>query len=190
MKFKPLLVLITLFFITLTTSECKKHKPGNPIDRLPPETQTGANTFGCLVDGKAFVPKGIGLNPRLTCYYQYIYYPSPSGYVFQVSASDNSKPSSPINVNISIDSLSLKNGETYELQTQGIKGIAYGNYRKFINSTLDDFFTYSPSSGQLILKKFDEINQIASGTFWFNGVDASGDTVHVTNGRFDMQFTK
>jgi hypothetical protein len=190
MKPKLLPILASLFFITLTASECKKHKPGSPVDHLPPETQTGANTFGCLVNGKVFLPKGTSLSPILTCYYQYIYYPSPTGFVFQISASDNSRPSSPINLNIDIDSLSLQKGKTYELQTQGIKGIAYGNYRKFTNNTLNDFFTYSLSSGQLNLTKFDEINQIASGTFWFNAVDANGDTVHVTDGRFDMQFTK
>ncbi len=191
MKYKFLLLFPFLLFISLTASKCKKDKtPINAVDQLPPETQTGANTFGCLVDGKVFLPKGIGLNPRLTCYYQYIYYPSPSGFVFQVSASDNSKPSSPINVNIGIDSISIENGKIYQLQTQGIKGIGRGNFRKFTNNSLDDFYTYSPTSGELLIKKFDEINQIASGTFWFNAVNVNGDTVHVTDGRFDMQFTK
>lgn len=27
----------------------------DPIDQLPPATQTGANTFGCLVNGEPFV---------------------------------------------------------------------------------------------------------------------------------------
>lgn len=29
----------------------------NPEDGLPPETQTGANTFGCLIDGKLYKPR-------------------------------------------------------------------------------------------------------------------------------------
>lgn len=189
MKFKFLLILASLFLITLTGSKCKKEKPGNPIDQLPPETQIGANTFGCLVDGKVFLPKGPGLNPILTCYYQYIYYPSPTGFVFQVAARDNSNPSTLNSMNILSDSIILEQGKTYNLQETN-RGTVRGNYRHWNNNSLDDFLTFSPSSGQLKVNKFDEVNQIASGTFWFNAVNSNGDTVHVTNGRFDMQFTK
>lgn len=190
MKYKYLLIPLFLFFITLTASKCKKDKtPVDPVSQLPPETQTGANTFGCLVDGKVFVPKGGGLNPRLTCYYQYIYYPSSTGYVFQVAANDNSMSSVLNAISIGFDSMKVIEGKTYLLQ-EVYKGGARGNYRHFTNTTLDDYFTYSPSSGEFLIKKFDEINQIASGTFWFNAVNIDGDTVHVTDGRFDMQFTK
>lgn len=37
-----------------------------------------------------------------------------------------------------------------------------------------------------LFKKFDETNNIASGAFWFNAVNLTGDTVKVTDGRFDM----
>jgi hypothetical protein len=55
---KPLKIILVLFcsFLLLSAS-CKKEK-SNPIDNLPPATQTGANTFGCLVNGEAFLPKG------------------------------------------------------------------------------------------------------------------------------------
>ncbi len=183
------LILASLIFISLTASECKKHKTGNPIDQLPPETQIGANTFGCLVNGEVFLPKGPSLNPILTCYYQYIYYPSATGFVFQVAGRDNSNSSILNSLNIGCDSLKLEEGKTYLLQ-EVYRGGARGNYRHFTNNSLNDFFTYSPSSGELVIKKFDEINQIASGTFWFNAIDTNGDTVHVTDGRFDMQFSK
>ncbi|MEO5944728.1 MAG: DUF6252 family protein [Ferruginibacter sp.] len=190
-NYRLLTLLILLFTISLTTSKCKKNKtPANPDEQLPPETQSGSNTFGCLVDGKVFLPKRPfgALNPVLTCYYEYIYYPSPVGYVFQVSASDNSSPSLPINLNILFDSSKIMVNK-YFLQN-GNKGYARGNYRKFTNNVLDDYYTFSQSSGELNIKKFDEINQIISGTFWFNAVNALGDTVHVTDGRFDMQYTK
>lgn len=183
------LLIFSLLLITLTTSKCKKDKSNNPVDQLPPATQIGANTFGCLVDGKVFLPKGPSLNPILTSYYQYIYYPSPTGFAFQVAARDNSQSSILNTVNILCDSVKLVEGKTYNLQ-EPTRGNSRGNYRHFINSSWDNFLTYSPMSGQLLLTKFDEMNQIASGTFWFNAVDANGDTVHVTDGRFDMQFTK
>jgi len=40
---------------------CKKKDPPigtNAIAQLPPITTTGANTFGCLVNGEVWLPKG------------------------------------------------------------------------------------------------------------------------------------
>src|SRR5258705_5883613 len=38
---------------------CNKNqpKPKTELEKLPPATQTGAYTFGCLVNGKAWVPQ-------------------------------------------------------------------------------------------------------------------------------------
>lgn len=191
MKYKFFLILTSLFFITLTGSKCKKEKTNNPIDELPAETQIGANTFGCLVNGKVFLPYDIGLNPRLTCYYQYIYNPSTTGYVFQVKANNKSDPSFFQSINILCDSIKIIEGNKYNLGGSG-KGYSRGNYikAKNDNTSYQNYFTYSPYSGELLIKKFDETNQIASGTFWFNAINTNGDTVKVTEGRFDMQFTK
>lgn len=49
----PLLLLAAL----LGLSQCKKHDP-DPVDQLPPATQTGANTFGCLLNGQLWTPSG------------------------------------------------------------------------------------------------------------------------------------
>lgn len=185
------LILASLIFISITTSECKKHKPGNPVDQLPPETQIGANTFGCLIDGKVFLPKGRGgVNPILTSYCQYIFTDYSKGYFFQVSANDFSNPNQTYSVTINTDSIPVSVG-TRILTSPTIKGEASGRYLYIDpNFQLHDYRTSTPYQGELIIKKFDEINQIASGTFWFNAVNATGDTVHVTDGRFDMQFTK
>ena len=51
--------------------------------------------------------------------------------------------------------------------------------------------TDSTTTGQVTITHFDQLNQIVSGTFWFDAVEATkGDTVHVTNGRFDMHYTQ
>jgi hypothetical protein len=49
---KIFLLLITSFALW---SCDKDDKPSNPIDQLPPATQTGAGTFGCLVNGVPYV---------------------------------------------------------------------------------------------------------------------------------------
>jgi hypothetical protein len=68
---KKLMKNLLLLLVTLSLSCCSKddNKPVNPIDQLPPATQTGANTAGCLVDGKAFLPKGYIPSGNLVCNY-------------------------------------------------------------------------------------------------------------------------
>jgi hypothetical protein len=48
---------LLLLAALLGLSQCKKHDP-DPLDQLPPATQTGANTFGCLVNGQPWTPQG------------------------------------------------------------------------------------------------------------------------------------
>ena len=62
-------IILFLFIVTLITfSYCKK-KTEEPL--LPPETTTGAMTFGCKIDGKVFVQKDGNGHPGL--YVQYMY---------------------------------------------------------------------------------------------------------------------
>ena len=50
-----IIILMALAFITC----CKKTDSLDAeLAKLPPITQTGANTFGCLVNGKAYIPSG------------------------------------------------------------------------------------------------------------------------------------
>ena len=74
------IIFIAAFFILICICpfwSCKKHtsKPSNPVDKLPAATQTGANTFGCLVNGEVVViHKPFGdLSPAYGCEYQLIY---------------------------------------------------------------------------------------------------------------------
>jgi hypothetical protein len=46
----PLLALLLAIYLT----GCEKNNPFAPGTELPPETTTGANTFGCLVNGKVW----------------------------------------------------------------------------------------------------------------------------------------
>jgi hypothetical protein len=59
---KPITSLSIIFIaFVLMASGCKKNNNSNnsPIDQLPPATQIGANTFGCLINGQAFTPGGV-----------------------------------------------------------------------------------------------------------------------------------
>ena len=51
--------------IAYTLNSCSLFSEPEPTE-LPPATQTGANTFGCLINGKVFQPRSGGLYEGLT----------------------------------------------------------------------------------------------------------------------------
>jgi hypothetical protein len=48
-------IFLLILLASLSSVKCKKTDIG---DQLPPITTTGANTFGCKVDGKVWLPHG------------------------------------------------------------------------------------------------------------------------------------
>jgi hypothetical protein len=173
-------VAILLFAIILL-SACNKDDdtPANPVDQLPPATQTGANTFGCLLDGEVFIPRG-GTNP-LDCVYQFI----DGGYYFGLQGNKRNENNNLITIGIGTNNLQLQQGLSYNL-LDNLSGKAFGFY--LLSTQLS--YTSSTSTGELTVSKLDTQNQIVSGTFWFNVEDQNGVVHEIREGRFDMQFTQ
>lgn len=176
MGFKKLKTL-ALGILLFSAISCCKDKDE---DKLPPETQEGKNTFGCLVNGKVWVPTGIT-------------FPSPN-----------------INAEVSktqfrIGALKSKGGYvSFNIQFQPSSGIFNLNNEKCMaaygNSTANCYYRTDSitSIGTLEITKFDSINNIISGRFSFNASkflivgtvsDESCDsTVTITEGRFDIKY--
>lgn len=192
LPFKPpqfsFLLIISCVFI-FTTINCKKAKTG--IAALPPATQEGKETFGCLVNGVAFTPKGSTLGgPILSSYYQYLNSPTAQGYFFNVSASrKNGGDNGTEGIAFGTINLQLLEGKTYILN-ENIEGHATARYGITISVNSNDFTTTKLSMGELHISKFDETNQIVSGTFWFDAVNDKGEKVEVREGRFDVHYVK
>ena len=73
--------ILLLFLIFIFGCSDDDNKPSNPIDKLPPATQTGQGTFACLVDGKPFIDtSGYPNNLNFNCFYQYV----DGGYYFSI----------------------------------------------------------------------------------------------------------
>ena len=173
-----------------TFSQCKK-KSTNPIDELPPETQTGANTFGCLVDGKAFKPGGASLSGgSLQCNYQYLGNQVGGGYFFVVKGT-NQSDAGVFSVSLFIDSLQIFQGNKLTLRSR-INGNASASYFKSPTNPYYEIYKTGSTNflGEIWVKKFDTLNQIVSGTFWFDAVNNSGQKVEIREGRFDMRYTR
>lgn len=192
MKKSYCFIYLILFFFLFIGARCKKDKNVDPISELPPETQTGANTFGCLVNGKVFKPRGLSLTPILACFYQNLNGTNNPGYHFGLYAIDKTDVQDFASVEVGLDSIEIKGSNIIipltKFLTPGYGDGQYGHYVVGANGIL--YHTNDTVKGELYIKHFDSTNQIASGTFWFNAVNDKGDTVKITNGRFDMRYTK
>ncbi len=176
---KNLLLLFTaLFILTSCDKDKDDDKPTNPIDQLPPVTQTGANTFGCLLDGEVFKP-GITSN-SYQCFYQYVN----GGYYFNVNANNRSNGIYK-GIIISTYKLEIAEGQILNLYER-IEGNASGTLS--ISGTFNE--TSVTNTGELKITKLDFKNNIVSGTFWFDVKDDKGVLHQIREGRFDMQFTQ
>jgi hypothetical protein len=177
MKTLKLLILFTL----LISASCKNDddSPTNPIDQLPEATQTGENTFGCLLDGEAFLP-GPGPN-TLDAVYQFVN----GGYFFSLQANKRDADNNLIRLGCSTQNLEIIEEQTYALNEK-IDGNAYGKY--FFNTTF--YYTTNTSIGELTITKLDFDNNIVSGTFWYDIEDFQGNLHQIREGRFDMRFTQ
>lgn len=174
---------ISLFFsiLLLSTTSCNNdddNSSNDPIDQLPPPTQTGENTFGCLLDGEPFLP-GSGTNP-LDCVYQFVN----GGYYFSLQANREFN-SQLIRLGCSTENLEIQENQTYILENKQ-DGNAYGKY------FFETFFNYTTHThiGQLTITKLDFDNNIVSGTFFYDIEDQNGIVHEIRDGRFDMQFTE
>ena len=186
--------LLSLLGLALLLVQCHKSDPDpaptptDPVATLPLETQTGAGTFGCLVNAKPF--KGT-------------YATSARGdwqatTRLAISSSMNlggQSTAQQISLNILLGG-SLQNAQTFTLisaatpfptftpgTNQAIAGVAS------TNSNLCYYSGNNIKTGQVTLTKFDGVARIASGRFAFTLYEPGGcDTLKVTNGRFDVKF--
>ena len=149
MKFKNFLLFV-FAPILLSGFHCKKDK--TPEEQLPPETQTGASTFGCLVNGNIFKPKGDPFGgPILSCAYQYIN----GGYYFQLYARQD-VGSQTFTIGLFTDSLEISIGQTIKLSQKNLSSNAYGQHGRYdVNTGGMLYYTDSMGSGELKIKFLD-----------------------------------
>jgi hypothetical protein len=181
---KNISILILLpFFLILFSCDSDDDSPNcQGIDCLPEATQSGAGTFGCLVNGEPFYAFG-----SVDCQYQLVN----GEYFFGVGfARDSGFP-------ISIG-LGSSNSELVENQTYMLLSASDGN--KFANVG----FLYDPDlpgivfnttdmnhTGIMIITKLDEQNKIVSGTFEFEILNPDdGQVYQITEGRFDSFYAQ
>lgn len=149
---------------------------------LPAATQEGKDTFGCLLDGKAWLPnRKHTLDDMLEGHIS-------GSKLFSLKAEDNQTPA---NFYLSVaDSTGIKPG-TYQLRAgfDGSYDAVQGSTAWYLGGTANQ--------GQLTVTKFEPFTRtgpsgatvrgaIVSGTFEFTASSNSGQTITVREGRFDV----
>jgi hypothetical protein len=175
--------LLLLLLITFLLSSCNNDddKPKTELDKLPPATQTGAQTFGCLIDGKAFVPPKFGSNSP-NAFYQFV----GGAYTLGMSASIDGGPQMKSILMGGLDVQTLTT-TIYQLKSE-----ESGNFlAKYLigGGITYTGITTDTKPGRLTITRFDPITFIISGTFEFTVLDDNGAEINITDGRFDMQYT-
>ena len=145
---------------------CKKEE----LDALPKATQSGQHTFGCLVDGQAFgplPPQGINFSKREPL----------EASIYRtdllVSARGNGYVDFALRNAFRPGTYPLGEGQT-------------GSYASRRTSAMD-YNTDAAHPGTVTLTRIDTVAKVAAGTFKFTGVSRTGQTVTVTEGRFDVR---
>jgi hypothetical protein len=177
--------LILKFACLIALISCDKDddKPKTELDKLPPVTQIGAQTIGCLVNGKAFVD-----NSSLNNFYQFV-----DGEFYLVINWDENTQSGFKDGQISLSKINIQEGQTYILNISDFLEDDFvggnGTYSTNIGG-ITQYETNSEITGQIHFTRFDTQNFIMSGTFEFEAKDIfSEKTISITNGRFDLNFT-
>ncbi len=180
MKHSIWLLLIAVVFCFANCEKVKLPNNNNNIPGLPPATQTGANTLGFLLNGVPWVPMGnngtanlsirldTGVNNSEFIIQSYRLFPQ-NYSEFKISYGGNNLTFFPIHINpLLIGFVSFKDQDSCKRSTNDPSNISTTN---------------------ITISKNDKSNRIISGLFEstiFN--PACGDTIKITNGRFDMKF--
>lgn len=177
---KTIKLILPLLLLLATNCKNDDDAPTNPIDKLPPATQTGEQTFGCLINGEAFIPDSFG-SGRPNAFYQFV----DGAYTLVVRSSRGGGSMESVGLSgIDIEPIS----ENLFLLASENSGNFTGIYLIGGGITLDTT-TKDNNPGTLIITNFDEENFIISGTFEFTVLDDDNNEIKITEGRFDVKYT-
>ena len=180
-------LLLALIATTTIMAACKKENTQqNELAKLPTVTQTGANTFGCLVNGKAWVAQN--QDCAFICDPSFkMYYDGAGGENLTLEGFiKNTRQGIDQVLIISFDSTNFKSIHVYEKPLD--MALTFRDYKRSDSCsyiTSNDSATIS--RGTIILSRYDLAKGIISGTFEFTVSKPGCETIIVTNGRFDKQ---
>jgi hypothetical protein len=183
---KQVRLLLLIIVSANIFAACKKDKTEpTELSKLPAATQTGANTFGCLVNGKAWVANN---GCRYLCTPPFLLnYSASNGGMISMSAELVTSNYSTQRISIFLDSTN------YKTQFNGINknhvSFSFSNNNIPSPPCRSIFSTDSNTNvlGNIRFTKYDLSNKIISGTFEFTLSVQGCETIIITEARFDKK---
>jgi hypothetical protein len=190
------------FFLTLLTfvllTSCSKEDNKVVIDKkfqLPPETQTGANTFGVTIRGKVYVPRtptGFNVGPSPKAMILWGDHTINQNLYNEIEIKDGASAAG-FNMIIHIQNL-FANGEgQYQLKLSNfqdnIDSTPFNHiYFKIWDAAISNYAYYGSLEDQGVINITKRQNGILSGNFSakFVRYDNPNDFIEITDGRFDI----
>ncbi|WP_207491681.1 hypothetical protein [Aridibaculum aurantiacum] len=186
---KNTLFLLPIFlFINIS---CKKECT-DPLCQLPPATQTGANTMGCLVNGQPWLPdtRDNGGIPRLKPIYV-SFWNTNTEFFFQFYLQKT-----PISQSIVFYIKNFSGIGVYRMDSltrligpPGSSGVLNNHFNFSENKLGLEYATGEKFHGVLKIQYYDATSKIIAGSFNFKAgnIQNPSDSVVVTHGRFDCK---
>jgi hypothetical protein len=182
MRLPPTPLLLAALF---GLSHCKSNDPdpAKPDDQLPPATQTGAHTLGCLINGQPWTPSTGVLSNTLVVTYD----PGYLGGALQVKAKRYTATGDNALQALTFGAAHVDKAGTYLFSLSGANGIFYTDTGLASCQNYGAPKTTTYQAGVLTITKFDLTQGIIAGTFNFKLAQPGCDTLRITQGRFDYK---
>lgn len=188
---RKLLLVLTI----ITTLSCCNNDDDTFTPTLPPITQTGANTFGCYIDGNLLTPRD-GTGTFNVPDRGMIFWGSPSNTDNELAIRDFKSGTGGL-IDIHIFDFH-QNGEGSFIINEsncedGIDANDNINIRcRWLDAATQTYKWYcsTENAGTLIITRYDLANRIVSGTFSciVKNRDDPSDIIEITEGRFDIKW--
>ncbi len=169
MKLKKIILFSAIALLLSAMIGCEEAEEKN-WKKLPPATEKGKNTIGCLVDGKLWATNYWGL--------AHIMYSNISARFYKKGRKIMVKDSMYVEIYAQKEN---RSSMSLTITTPNIE-----TWTKLEGEfDIDDFTSEDP---YIYLTKFDTINHIISGRFFGKAINENKtDTVKITDGRFDIR---
>ena len=176
---RTLLPALALLLLT----QCKKAAP-DPVSQLPPATQTGANTFGCLLNGQPWTPSGNYGPPN----FRLTYDPGYHNGTLQIKAYRFAGVNNNIYQILTFGATHVSQPGAYSFALGGENGVIYMDTGQAAPCNQYSYFSsLTYQSGTLVITRFDLAQHVIAGTFSFKLFRPGCDTLRFTQGRFDYK---
>ena len=160
-------------------SQCKKNEPA-PVDQLPPATQTGANTLGCLVNGQPWTPQGFDGSSNYS-----ISYDQALGGSFDLRTYRYQQQPTNNYQYLILFATRLYGPKSYSFRDSLNTEASFSD--RLISCELSSRQSMTYRRGTLTITRLDRQAGIISGTFAFTLAKPGCDTVRVSQGRLDKR---